>query len=115
LQATSVGLTGIIIAQIGNIFACLSADESIFNLGFFSNKLIIFGIICDIILAAFIFYTPAGKFIFNTSPLSLNVLLFLLPFSWGLLFLDELRKFILRISIKKNYIFKFKDKQKCLY
>jgi sodium/potassium-transporting ATPase subunit alpha len=96
LQATSACLAGIIIAQIGNIFACRSADESIFKLGFFTNKLVIFGIICDIFLAAFIFYTPLGNFIFQTSPIALNVILVLLPFSLALLLLDELRKIILK-------------------
>jgi len=101
MQATTTCLAGIIITQIANAFACRSSKESIFKVGFFSNRYILFGIASSIIIALFIIYTPLGNFIFGTAPLGLGTILVLLPFGIGLLVLDEARKFIIK-RIKKN-------------
>jgi hypothetical protein len=50
LQATTACLTAIIIAQTGNVFACRSSRESIFRIGFFSNRLIFVGIAAEVLL-----------------------------------------------------------------
>ncbi|RJQ43128.1 MAG: cation-transporting P-type ATPase [Nitrospiraceae bacterium] len=96
LQATTACLAGIIISQTGNVFACRSSRESVISLGFFSNRLIIAGIIIELILSAFIIYHPHGNKIFGTAPLNLNLLLVLFPFSIGLFLAEELRKFYVR-------------------
>ena len=93
-QATTATFLGIVILQIGNVFACRSFKDSIFKLGFFSNKLVIIGIIAEIALSVFIIYHPWGNKIFGTAPLELNVWLLLIPFSVGLLLAEELRKWI---------------------
>ena len=93
-QATTATFLGIVILQIGNVFACRSSRDSIFKLGFFSNKLVIIGILAEIALSAFIIYHPWGNKIFGTAPLSINVWLILIPFSVGLLLAEELRKWI---------------------
>ena len=43
-QATTVTLAAIVACQDGNVFACRSERLSIFQLGFFSNRLIWIGI-----------------------------------------------------------------------
>ncbi|MEK7238628.1 MAG: HAD-IC family P-type ATPase, partial [Nitrospirota bacterium] len=96
MQATTACLGAIIITQIGNVFACRSFKESIFSLGFFSNRLILFGIAVELILSAFIVYHPWGNKIFGTSSLGLNVWLILIPFGIALLLAEELRKFYVR-------------------
>ncbi|MFH1025820.1 MAG: cation-transporting P-type ATPase, partial [Nitrospirota bacterium] len=53
LQATTACLTAIIITQIGNVFACRSSRESVFSIGFFSNRLIFGGIMVELILQLF--------------------------------------------------------------
>jgi sodium/potassium-transporting ATPase subunit alpha len=93
-QATTATFLGIVILQIGNVFTCRSFKDSIFKLGFFSNKLVLIGIIAEIALSAFIIYHPWGNKIFGTAPLGLNVWLLLIPFSIGLLFAEELRKWV---------------------
>jgi sodium/potassium-transporting ATPase subunit alpha len=102
-QAATATFLGIVIMQIGNVFACRSAKDSIFSLGFLSNKLVIIGIAFEIVFSAFIIYHPFGNKIFGTAPLSLDVWLILLPFSIGLLAAEEMRKFYLRrfSNIKK--------------
>jgi sodium/potassium-transporting ATPase subunit alpha len=96
IQATTACLGAIIITQIGNVFACRSFKESIFSLGFLSNKLIILGIVLEIVLSALIIYHPFGNKIFGTAPLSLGILLIFLPFSIALLAAEELRKVYVR-------------------
>jgi sodium/potassium-transporting ATPase subunit alpha len=96
LQATTACLTAIIITQIGNVFACRSSRESLFSAGFFSNRLIFAAIAAEVLLQLFIVYHPFGNRIFATAPISLSVWLILIPFSIGLLAVEELRKFYVR-------------------
>jgi len=84
------------------VFACRSSKSSIFKLGFFSNRLIILGIVVEVILSALIIYLPLGNRIFSTAPLGMEVWLLLIMFSVGLLFAEELRKFYIRGSDKKH-------------
>jgi sodium/potassium-transporting ATPase subunit alpha len=97
MQATTACLTAIIIAQIGNVFACRSAKESVLGLGLFTNRLIFIGIGFEICLQLLIVYHPWGNRIFSTSPLSLHIWLVLLPFGFLLLFAEEARK---RIALR---------------
>jgi sodium/potassium-transporting ATPase subunit alpha len=94
LQATTACLAGIIVTQIANVFACRSFTESVFTLGIFSNRLILFGIASEILLAVLIVYHPWGQRIFGTGPLSLQVWLMLTPFAVGLLLAEEMRKLL---------------------
>lgn len=96
LQATTACLIGIIITQIGNVFACRSSNLSIFQTNFFSNKLIFIGITVEILLSLFIVYHPFGNKIFGTAPLESNIWLILLPFSVILLTAEEIRKAVIR-------------------
>jgi sodium/potassium-transporting ATPase subunit alpha len=93
LQATTACLTAIIITQIGNVFACRSSRESLFSIGFFTNRLIFGGILVELLLQLFIVYHPYGNKIFGTAPSGLDVWLILIPFSIALLAAEELRKF----------------------
>jgi sodium/potassium-transporting ATPase subunit alpha len=92
LQATTACLTAIIIAQTGNVFACRSSRESIFRIGFFSNRLIFVGIAAEVLLLLCIVYQPLGNRVFGTAPLPLGTGLVLIPFSIGLLGAEEVRK-----------------------
>jgi sodium/potassium-transporting ATPase subunit alpha len=95
-QASTATFLGIVIMQIGNVFACRSSHESVFRMGMFSNRLIIIGIAAELILSAFIIYHPFGNMIFGTAPLGLDIWLILLPFSIILLAAEELRKLYVR-------------------
>lgn len=97
-QATTATFLGIVMMQIGNVFACRTQSESVFEVGIFSNKLVLWGILTEIILSAFIIYHPWGNKIFSTSPLPLSVWLILIPFAFLLFFAEELRKRIVRVS-----------------
>jgi sodium/potassium-transporting ATPase subunit alpha len=96
LQATSACLAAIIVTQVGNVFACRSFRESIFSLGFLSNRLVLAGIAIELLIAAFIFYTPVGNRIVGTAPLGWKIVMVLLPFCTVLLGAEELRKYYVR-------------------
>jgi sodium/potassium-transporting ATPase subunit alpha len=96
LQATTACFAGIIVTQIANVFACRSANVSIFTLGIFSNRLVLAGIASELLLAAFLIYTPLGNSIFASAPISGFVWLLLIPFAVLLLTLDETRKYVVR-------------------
>jgi sodium/potassium-transporting ATPase subunit alpha len=95
-QASTATFLGIVMMQISNVFACRSADQSLFRLGLFSNRLILAGIAVELALAATIIYLPLANWIFGTAPLSWRVWAFLVPFSLGLLVAEELRKLYVR-------------------
>jgi hypothetical protein len=65
----------------------------------FSNPLVLVGIATELMLAAFIIYTPTGNQIFGCAPIGINVWLLLIPFALLLLAADKTRKYVVRCSI----------------
>lgn len=102
LAATTMTLTGIVMAQIGNAFACKTNKESVFKVGFFSNKLLVWSIFIMIILQAAIVYIPFLNKIFQTAPISIKDWMVLTAFIPLLFFADEIRKSIIRAVIKRR-------------
>jgi len=102
MQATTACMCGIILGQIGNVFACRSFRESVFKIGFFSNRLLFLGIGLEVLIMLFIIYTPLGNRIFATHPLSTNILLMLAPIAVILFFAEEARKLIGRKMTKSE-------------
>jgi sodium/potassium-transporting ATPase subunit alpha len=96
LQATTACLAGIIVTQLANVFTCRSPDVSLATMGLFSNRLVLVGIMVELLLAAGIIYTPLGNAIFGCLPLDGAVWLLLVPFALLLLGADELRKLVVR-------------------
>jgi len=100
MQATTACLTGIVLTQIANGFVSRSFRESVFSLGLFSNKLLLAGILVEIILQIFIVYHPVGNNIFSTYPIPLNVWLVLIPFALLLFAIEEVRKKFFNFRLK---------------
>jgi magnesium-transporting ATPase (P-type) len=101
LQATTATLSAIIVMQVVNVFLCRSGRESLFSLGLFDNRLILAGICAEIALILAIDYTPWGNLVFGTAPIGLNVWLFVIPFAFAMLALEEVRKWAARKDILK--------------
>jgi magnesium-transporting ATPase (P-type) len=97
LVATTMTLTGIVMAQVGNAFACKTSRQSVFKTGFFDNRLLLVGIVSMLVFQALIVYVPALQAVIGTGPLTLT--------DWGVLALfipvlfvaDEIRKLIVRM------------------
>jgi calcium-translocating P-type ATPase len=101
LQATTATLSAIIVMQVMNVFLCRSGRESLFRLGLFGNRPILWGIAAEIALILAIDYTPWGNLVFGTAPIGLNVWLFVIPFAFAMLALEEARKWAARKDILK--------------
>ena len=94
--ATTMTLLGIVMAQVGNGFAMRTHRQSILKVGFFSNKLRLWGIGGEILGVAALMYVPVLQRVFNTAPLTLHEWGIMALLSPVLLFADEIRKFFLR-------------------
>ncbi|WP_009206350.1 cation-translocating P-type ATPase [Sulfuricella denitrificans] len=99
LQATTATLSAIIVMQVMNVFLCRSGTESVFTAGLLGNRLILWGVATEIALILLIDYTPWGNLLFGTAPIGLNVWLFVIPFAFAMLALEEVRKWLARKTI----------------
>lgn len=94
LEATTVVFAGIVVLQIANLLTTRSESRTVFQIGFFSNKLIFWGIGFALVFTLLLIYVPAFQKIFNTTGLGLKEWAVLLLFS-GLMFtIEELRKLL---------------------
>jgi calcium-translocating P-type ATPase len=96
LTATTACLSGIIVMQIANVFLCRSATRSIFFTGLGGNRLILWGVVLEVVLILLIDYAHWGHILLGTAPISAKVWEFLLPFAAGMVLMEELRKWIVR-------------------
>jgi len=103
--ATTACLMGIMCMQIVNSSICRSEQKSVFTIGLFSNKLLNIGIAVQILLMMLLTYTDVGNRVFGTAPLPWQFWLMMLPMMIGMLFVEELRKWILRSGFE---LFSFK-------
>ena len=92
LQATTACLSVIIMMQVANVFICKQRQRGLLATPIFDNKLILSGIVLEILLILAIVYTPWGNVLFGTAPITLEVWLFALPFMAGMVLLEEMRK-----------------------
>lgn len=102
-MATTMTFAAIVLAQVGAVFACRTERVSIFKTGFHTNKLILVGILVELILLSLITYLPFLHNLFNTAPLGLKEWVFLIWIPFAVLLIDEIRKFFLRnLRPRKN-------------
>jgi len=87
-----------IACQIGTAFAARTDRASLRSIGVFSNPLLLWGIVFELVLAAIFIYTPPFQSLLGTAPLGLDALLFVLPFPFVVWGADELRRLRLRRS-----------------
>ncbi len=95
-QATTMTLAAIVFGQIGMVLNCRTENQSVFSIGLFSNKRVLFGILFEVFLLSVIIYTPFLQEVFNTAPIGLLDWAFLLVIPVPIVLLEELRKYIHR-------------------
>jgi magnesium-transporting ATPase (P-type) len=96
IEMQTLAFTTLALFQIVNVINCRSQKQSIFQLGFWSNRYIAIGIFIALILQILAVQTSFMNLILGTSPLDL--------IDWGILvsaalislFAEELRKFFVR-------------------
>jgi magnesium-transporting ATPase (P-type) len=102
LHAITMVFAGIVIMQIANIFACRSETKSAFRIGFFNNKLIVAGIIFELIFTICLIYLPFFQRIFNTSALSATDWILLILLMLFVFFAEEGRKWFNRKRLQRK-------------
>jgi len=100
MNAITAFFTAVIICQIANVFVSRTRRQSILAKGFFSNRMVLLGIVSELTILAFIIFNPLVNTIFNTAPISMRYVMMAVPFALILLFVDELRKLGIRKNVK---------------
>jgi len=95
-MATTMTFASIVVAQVGMVFACRTDRISVFKTGFFTNKLVVIGIVVELMLLCALTYTPFLHGLFNTAPLGWREWAFLILIPAVVLLLTELPKAMLR-------------------
>ena len=95
-EATTMTFAGIVACQIGTALAARTERASLRSVGFFSNRLLLWAILSEILFAAALIYLPPLQDLFGTAALGPVELAILATFPivvWGA---DELRRARLR-------------------
>jgi magnesium-transporting ATPase (P-type) len=103
LEAMTMVFVGIVIMQIANVFTIRSETKSIFKIGFFTNKLIIVGIIFELLFTVALVHIPFFQKVFNTTDIGLRDYAVLFGFMVIIFFVEEGRKYLFnKIREKKS-------------
>jgi Ca2+-transporting ATPase len=96
-MATTMTLAGVVTTQVGAVMGCRTDHASIFRIGIFTNRLVLWGIAVELLLLGILIYTPFLQPIFNTAPIGPREWIYLFAWTPVIFLLDELRKVILRL------------------
>ena len=96
MMATTMTFAAIVTTQVGAVMGCRTDRTSIFRVGFFTNRLVLWGIAVELTLLGILIYVPFMQSIFNTAPIGLREWVYLFAWTPVIFLLDELRKAILR-------------------
>jgi magnesium-transporting ATPase (P-type) len=96
LQATTMTMAGIVMAQVGAGIAWRTNRRSVFSVGLLSNRLLLVGIAVEVAMIAVLAYTPGLDQAFHMAPLSPWLWVSLLVWPPLVLGVEEARKAILR-------------------
>ncbi|EHN12534.1 Cation-transporting ATPase E1-E2 family [Patulibacter medicamentivorans] len=96
LQATSMSFLGIVACQLGTALAARAERTSLRSVGLLGNRLLLWGIAFELVVAAAVVWLPPLQEVFSTRPPDLSTLALLPAFPvvvWGV---DELYRWNLR-------------------
>jgi len=96
LQATTMTWAGIVATQVGTAFACRTNRVSVFRVGFWTNKWLLWGIVFEVVLTVLIVYVPFLQKVFQTTGLGWEHWVVLGFFAPIMFLSDELRKLVNR-------------------
>ena len=94
MHARTMTLITMAMYQWFNAWNCRSETRSLFELGLFSNKLLILVMALVLFLQSAIVYVPCMRYIFKTVPLSLSDWLVIVCITSPIIALEEIRKMI---------------------
>ncbi len=88
--------TTLVLAQMGNALAMRSNEQSLFSIGIFSNRLMVYAVLSTFILQILLIYLPPLQKIFKTEPLSIAQLAICLAASAVVFMVLETYKWVKR-------------------
>ena len=88
--------TVLAVCQWFNVLNCQSATRSALGVGMFRNRWLAGGLALSVVLQALVLYWPPLNTLFHTVPIPLADLLPILAVASGVLWMEELRKFVVR-------------------
>ncbi|MFH1505928.1 MAG: HAD-IC family P-type ATPase [archaeon] len=94
--AITAFFASIIICQVADVLICRKRRQSLFKDGFLHNKVVILGIMVELLLLAMIVYFPPAQSFFGTHSLTAFELMLSVPFALLIFFGDELRRYFVR-------------------
>jgi sodium/potassium-transporting ATPase subunit alpha len=97
-QATAACFSAIVFMQVVNVFICRHPRASLFATPWLDNRLILTGVLAELVVLGAVVHTAIGQQIFETAPVSVAATLIVLPFMLALLLAEEARKAIARRS-----------------
>ncbi|MBF0494307.1 MAG: cation-transporting P-type ATPase, partial [Candidatus Omnitrophica bacterium] len=92
LKATTMVFVGIVVMQIANVFACRSERHSVFKIGILGNKLLLWGILFEIVFTIALVYMPFFQKVFATTAIGWKDWAILFAFMVVIFIAEELRK-----------------------
>ena len=101
-EATAATFAGIVMAQVANLFLCRDETRSLFRAAPMRNRWLWRGVLVELVLLAFIVFTPWGQALFGTGPIRLSAWLFIVPFVIGMILAEEVRKGWMRSRAKRR-------------
>ncbi|MBJ7287920.1 cation-transporting P-type ATPase [Williamsia sp.] len=96
LQATTITFVGIVACQIGTAFAARTDHASLWHIGLWSNRPLLWGIAFELVFTAAVVYASPLQAVFGTAALQPAQLAVVLPFPFIVWGADELVRFIKR-------------------
>ena len=96
----TMAFTVLCFSQLGLAFTVRSTRESVFSLGFLTNKYMLGAVVLTFLLHLMIVYTPFFNDLFSTEPLTLTELAITLGVSSLVFIAVEIKKLIMRIRDK---------------
>jgi len=108
-KASTLSLTVLVVIEMFNALNALSEDSSLLTMGILANPWLLIAIMLSMALHCVILYIPFFGRIFGTVPLSVNDWTLVLMFSFPVVIIEEILKYVNRQRIK-NSLMKAKKK-----
>ena len=95
-KSQTIAVTFVIVFQVFYMIICRSLKDSVFNIGFFSNKKVFVGIAIIVVLHSLFIYTPFMQKVFGTTALDLRDLMVAIGVGFLIFPIIGLEKLIVR-------------------
>ena len=97
IKGVTMTFAGIVVAQVGNVFACRTSKLSVFKTKLSTNRWIVLGVVAQLSVLSFLIYVPLMQGFFGTTALGVLDWAFLASLALMVVFAEEIRKFFARL------------------